>query len=252
MSSNRVIDPRAAERRRSILIMIVATIVLIAVAVGVIFWATSGHKKQGDGADPLNLGNATPTVLTDGAIRFTGAPAGTTPKVVVSITEDFQCPACKAFETAFGPTLATYHDNPQVALDYTTINMLDRSSSGTRYSTRAANAALCVAETTGKDHDFSKWLEFHNLMFADQPAEGGTGLPNKQILAIAKQAGVEGIDKCVRDIDYGNWIVKNSEKVMSEPGFSGTPNVRINGKVVQLNSPEELQQQIDDAVKAGS
>lgn len=243
MSSNRVIDPRAAERRRSILFIVIAAVVLIAVAAVVIIWALPDKEEDKVG------GAAVPTVTTDGAIRFTGAPKDTTPPVVVTITEDFQCPACASFEQQFGPTLNTFHDNPKVALDYVTVTMLDKAST-TNYSSRAANAAMCVAEATGKEGDFGKWLEYHNLLFASQPAEGGAGLDDDKLIGLAKDAGVDGISNCVNDKQFGKWINENSTKAMDQPGFSGTPNVRINGKVVQASSPADLQAKIDDAVKA--
>lgn len=249
MSSNRVIDPRAAERRRSILITIAAVMALVVIAAVVIIWAVS----RGDGSSSTNSsggGTETPTVTTDnGAIRLTGAPAGTNPPVVITVTEDFQCPACKTFEQTMGPALAAYHDNPDVAVDYVTINMLDQASS-TRYSTRAANAAMCVAEKTGKDGDFGTWLEYHNLLFANQPAEGGAGLPDSELIKLAEDAGVDDIKSCVDNMDYDLWITENSQKAMSEEGFQGTPSVRINGEVVQLQDAASLQAQVNAAVEA--
>lgn len=245
MSTNRVIDPRAAERRRSILIMIAAAAVLILVALLVV-WQAGVFKKPA----PSQTGStAAPTVVTDGAIRVTAAPANTTPPVVITVTEDFQCPACQQFEQLMGPSIASYHANPQVAVDYVTINMLDRAST-TNYSTRAANTSMCVAEATGKDRNFAKWLEFHNLLFANQPAEGGAGLPDSKLISLAKDVGVEGIDDCVNSGQFNGWIDQNAKTAMARPGFTGTPNVRINGEVVQLANGDELQAKVNAALEA--
>lgn len=249
MSSNRVIDPRAAERRRSILITIAAVMALVVIAAGVIIWAV-GRGEGGSGTNSSGGGTAVPTVTTDnGAIRLTGAAPGATPPVVVTVTEDFQCPACKSFEQTMGPALAAYHDNPDVAVDYVAINMLDQASS-TRYSTRAANAAMCVAEKTGKEGDFATWMEYHNLLSANQPAEGGSGLPDSELISLAEDAGAGDISGCVDNMDYDQWITENSQKAMSEPGFQGTPSVRINGEVVQLQDAAALQAQVNAAVEA--
>lgn len=253
MSSNRVMDPRAAERRRSLLLTLAAVTVLVVVAAVVIIVTTRGENSNSNAAnDGLQGrgGEEVPTVVTDnGAIRLTGAPAGTTPPVIVTITEDFQCPACAQFETVMGPALAPYHSNPDVAVDYISINMLDRAST-TQYSTRAANASLCVAEKTGKDRNFSTWMEYHNMLFHNQPAEGGAGLADAELIRLAEEVGVDDISSCVQDVPYKKWITENSEKVMSEPGFTGTPNVRINGEVVQVNDGADLQNKINAAVEA--
>lgn len=148
-----------------------------------------------------------------------------------------------------GPTLAGFKSNPDVAVDYVAINMLDRASS-TVYSTRAANAAMCVAEKTGLADEAAKWLDFHNILFSNQPAEGGAGLPNSDLIELAKQAGVEDINDCVTEMSYRTWITENSQKAMAEPGFEGTPNVRINGTVVKIQSPEDLQQKVNEAIEA--
>lgn len=249
--SNRVIDPRAAERRRSILLTIAAVVVLAVIAAIVIIVTTKGGKSTevGTDVDLSKNGTEVPTVVTDGAIRITAAEAGTTPPVVITVTEDFQCPACQQFEQLMGPTLAGFHSNPAVAIDYVSINMLDRTST-TAYSSRAANAAMCVAEKTGSGNEFAKWLEYHNLLFANQPPEGGSGLNNSVLIQLAKDAGVEGIDDCVTEISYRSWIDENSQKVMALPGFEGTPSLRINGEVVQINNATELQDKVNAAIEA--
>lgn len=240
-----MIDPRAAERRRSIMLMIAAVVALLVIA-GIVLWQVGVFKKPA----PSQTGaGATPTVVTDGAIRVSAAPAGTTPPVVITVTEDFQCPACQAFEQSMGPVLAAYHDNAQIAVDYVTINMLDRAST-TKYSSRAANASMCVAEATGKTNEFAKWLEYHNILFANQPAEGGAGLPDSKLISLAKDVGVEGINDCVNSGQFTGWIDENSKKAMDQDGFQGTPSVRINGEVVQLQNGDELQAKVNAALEA--
>ncbi|MFZ2512331.1 MAG: thioredoxin domain-containing protein [Gordonia sp. (in: high G+C Gram-positive bacteria)] len=249
--SNRVIDPRAAERRRSILLTIAAVVVLAVIAAIVIIMTTKDGQttETGSDADLSKNGTEVPTVVTDGAIRITAAAQGTTPSVVITVTEDFQCPACHQFEQLMGPTLAGFHSNPAVAIDYVSINMLDRAST-TAYSSRAANAAMCVAEKTGSGNEFGKWLEYHNLLFANQPPEGGSGLNNSVLIQLAKDAGVEGIDDCVTEISYRNWINENSQKIMALPDFKGTPSLRINGELVEITTANDLQDKVNAAVEA--
>jgi len=234
----------AAERRRSLIIKIVSAIALIVVAAVVIFWAVNKNSE-----DSATGGDSVPSVVTaDGAIRITKAEAGTTPPAVVTVVEDFQCPACQSFESAYGPTLAKLSENPAVAIDYQTVTFLDRAST-TRYSSRAANASMCVAEATGKGGDFSTWLTFHNSLFANQPAEGGAGLDDRKLVSLAKDAGVGGAQQCIEDQQFGQWIGRHSDEVMGS-GVDGTPTVRINGEKVELTTPAELEAAVLAAASA--
>ncbi|MFT3716966.1 MAG: thioredoxin domain-containing protein [Gordonia sp. (in: high G+C Gram-positive bacteria)] len=239
--SNKVIDPRAAERRRSLLLMIGAALAVVIIAAGVIFWAIK-DKKDSPAAAKLPAGTAQPTVLTGEAFRLTAAPKGTTPKAVVTLIEDFQCPACDAFEKQFGPTLEKLQSNPDVAFDYTPISFLDGSSS-TFYSSRAANASVCVAEATGKDGNFDIWYKFHNELYNNQPPEGGDGLPDSDLITMAKDAGAGDLTKCITGGDYGNWVRDHTKRVK----FQSTPTVRINGQDVDLQTiatPADLENKI--------
>lgn len=238
-----VIDPRQAERRRSLIYKIGAAVVLIIIAVGVTFWAINHNK------DSASAGSDTPTVMRpDGSIRITSAPAGTEPKVVITTVEDFQCPGCRAFEQSFGGTLAELEKNPQVAVDYHPVAFLDRMST-TNYSSRAMNASTCVAENTAKKGDWSIWLKFHNLLFANQPEEGGAGLPDSELISLAKQAGADSdyMTTCIENNQFGQWVAKQTADTTNNSEFPGTPWIRING---QQFDPQAGPRGLTDAVNA--
>ncbi|EGD53393.1 DsbA family protein [Gordonia neofelifaecis] len=243
--SRTVVDPRQAERRRSLMYKIGAAVVLIIIAVGVTFWAINHNK---DSASTTG-GSATPTVMRpDGSIRITSAPAGTEPKAVVTLVEDFQCPACKAFEASFGSTITELEKNPQVAIDYHPIAFLNRMST-TNYSSRAMNASTCVAESTAKNGDWSIWLKFHNLLFTNQPEEGGSGLPDSELISLARQAGAEGITDCINDNQFGQWVTKQTSDMTGNPEFQGTPWVRVNGQTFDpQGGPQGLTAAVDAAL----
>ncbi|MFW0783980.1 thioredoxin domain-containing protein [Gordonia sp. CPCC 206044] len=218
-----------AERRRSLFIKIGAAVVLIAVALGLGLWAIlSNESSTGDAAQV--------TVATDtNAYRVTNAAAGSTPPAVLTIVEDFQCPACKQFETQFGPVLSELRNNPAVALDYTPIAILDRMST-TEYSSRAANASACVAQSTAGGGDFSTWLAFHNALYAQQPEEGGAGLADAQLNSIANEAGAQNVRQCIDDRQFGDWVTETTQKTAA----SQTPTVKLNGQELQLTTPDAL------------
>ncbi len=91
----RVINPRDAERRRSIIIRVAATavVVIVAAAIGIGLIVSKDDSTSSGGT-------AAPTVATDtGAFRV-NQPAA--PKATLTLIEDFQCPACNAVEAPFG------------------------------------------------------------------------------------------------------------------------------------------------------
>jgi protein-disulfide isomerase len=102
---------------------------------------------------------------------------------------------------------------------------LDTSASA-RYSTRALNAAGAVLNAAGPD----AFQKFHDLLYADQPAEGGAGLTDEQLVAYAGQAGATGseVQAQIHDLTYGDWVKKLTDQA-SKDGVTGTPTVFVDG-----------------------
>ncbi|MFT4085950.1 MAG: thioredoxin domain-containing protein [Gordonia sp. (in: high G+C Gram-positive bacteria)] len=223
------IDPRRNERPRSLMVMISGAVVLVVVAVLIIMWAAHDSKPTG--------GDAVPTVVTsDGAIRITKAPKGTEPKAVVSLIEDLQCPVCRNFETTYGDVLTELGQRTDVAVDYHIVGYLDQYSQDD-YSTRSANASLCVAEDTARKGDYTIWLNYLTTLFRNQPNEGGPGIANSRLASLAQSVGAGDVSSCIDDLRYGQWIAKNTEALTGKPGFKGTPDIRIDGKQFALPFP---------------
>ena len=84
---------------------------------------------------------------------------------------DFMCPICNQFEQSYGTAIQGLVDDGTITLGIHPIAILDRSSQGTKYSTRAANAMYCVAVA-----DADAVMPFMQAMYANQPQEGSTGL----------------------------------------------------------------------------
>lgn len=243
--SRTVVNPREAERRRSLIYKIVAVVVLIIIAAVVVILVVN----QNNDGESTTGESATPTVMTsDGSIRITSAPKGTEPKAVVTVVEDFQCPACNAFEQSFASTVDELAKNPQVAIDYHPIAFLDQMSS-TNYSSRAMNASVCVAESTAKGGDWSIWRKFHGLLFANQPGEGSAGLPDSKLISLAREAGANGITDCINNDQFGGWVKKITGDMASNKDFQGTPWVRVNGTTFNpQEGPEGLTKAVDAAI----
>ena len=153
---------------------------------------------------------------------------------------DFMCPVCNQFEQVYGPEIQTLVDDGTMTLGIHPIAILDNKSQGTEFSTRAANAMYCVAVA-----DADAALPFVTAMFENQPQEGSTGLTDDQILQIAANVGVEGIDDCVNDGRYSDYVTAMTEKTPVQPGAGaiGTPTIVVNGEVIAnstLPEPADL------------
>ncbi|WP_330253249.1 DsbA family protein [Nocardia sp. NBC_00565] len=159
-------------------------------------------------------------VTAAGAVRVGDSNA----KVVVRVVADLQCPACKQFEKRNAKVLEDAAGNG-TAIEYDVISFLDRTSS-TQYSSRAANASYCVA---GQDH--SKYQGWFAAMFEQQPAEGGSGLPDSKLIEIAKSAGYTdpSVAQCITDRKYDTYLRDKTEQVLSGD-VNATPTVFVNGK----------------------
>ena len=146
---------------------------------------------------------------------------------------DYQCPYCKQFEDTNGKQIGKWVDAGIATVEIHPISILDASSSGTHYSTRAANAAACVANDKP-----NRFYAVNSALFAKQPKEGGTGLTDEKILSIMKSAGAssDALTSCVKDGRYTSWVKSVTQKVTTAkklPGakvpLSGTPTVLVNG-----------------------
>lgn len=158
-------------------------------------------------------GQPTPTALSDDGVPH------------IRVYLDYQCPYCNQFETTNGPQLASWLDAGKVTLEVHPIAMLDSSSLGSRYSSRAANAAACVA-----NYEPEKFLKVNTALFANQPQEGTKGLPNDKLLSILKGAGAssKSITDCVNDETFRSWVSNATTRALTKP-LPNSPLKKING-----------------------
>ncbi|MFC9768900.1 DsbA family protein [Rhodococcus jostii] len=221
------------ERRRALAIRagVTAVVVGLILAIGIAIFVKRSHQET---AAPAVVPSA---FTTDGGLTFGNPDA----PVTVSVTEDFQCPACRQFETTSGPVLTELMNAGQILVDAHPIAFLDRAST-TQYSTRAASAAACVAQI-----DRDKWPAWKTAMFDNQPEEGGTGLTDDQIVAIAAQVGITSpdIEPCITAQRYADWVAATTSTAMN--GIPGTPYVTVNGEPVTDISPDGLRAAITAA-----
>ena len=204
----------------------VGVVVALVVVGGLVVWMNSAATSTAPGQSPeaSNINTETGAIIVgDGSD-------------VLDTYIDFMCPICNTFEQTYGPTIEGLVDDGTITLNIHPISILDRASQGTEYSTRSAAAMYCVAVA-----DAEASVPFMQAMYANQPAEGSTGLTDDQILAIAEGVGVTGIDDCVNDGRYMDYVTAMTEKtpVKEGAGGIGTPTVVLNGEILTLTGDPE-------------
>jgi protein-disulfide isomerase len=139
---------------------------------------------------------------------------------------DFLCPFCRRFELSAGPTLADLVSGGQVSLVYHPMNFLDEAST-TNYSTRAAAASGCAA-------DRGRFAEYAHALFVSQPAEGGPGLSDAELVGLGRTAGLDGtaFTACVSNAPYLDWPPYVTARATAL-GVDATPTVLVAGALIR-------------------
>lgn len=215
--------PTAARKVNWFAILVSIAVVIALVVVSWLVISLNNSSADPDPGPSPTAGNIDPST---GAIVL-GTGAGRLDTYI-----DFMCPICNQFEQVYGSEIESLVADGTITLGIHPIAILDRYSQGTEYSTRSANAAYCVAEVDG-----NAALPFVQAMFANQPAEQSTGLTDEQILEIAASVGVTGIDACVNDGTYRDFVTSMTDQTPIQPGAEGisTPTVAVNGQVISLS-----------------
>ncbi|KAB1145648.1 thioredoxin domain-containing protein [Streptomyces luteolifulvus] len=232
---------RAAEKRRRGLIVGASVVCVLGLAAVIGIIAANAGKDDG--------GEATgPAVAPSGAIGQSGLviPVGKqSAKSTLTIWEDFRCPACQAFETAYRSTIHELADTGQLKVDYRLATIIDGNVGGSG-SGNSANAAACA-------QDAGKFTPYHDVLYDNQPPENDDAFAEDSKL-IELAGKVEGLDTpafrtCVEDGTHDGWVAK-SNQAFQDGGFSGTPTVLLNGKNIyqdQTLTPAKLKQMVQEA-----
>ena len=198
-------------------------------------------------SDGIIIGKDLKAVPTP-AIPAKGKPVATvrdkkSSVVSIRIYLDYFCPVCNAFETANKSQITGWLKKGAATIEIHPISFLDRSSLGTRYSSRAANAGGCVANYAPDDY----WA-FTEEMYVKQPAESTVGLSNAQIIAVAKTAKVHNLSQvssCINDEKFKAWVTAATNRATTGPlpdssvkTVTGTPTVIVDGVEYPITSDD--------------
>jgi protein-disulfide isomerase len=224
-------DLKAADRKRNLAIQIGLTSIVVIFAVVLVLYIVMSAEDKPSSGEAKSIRVTSSSLITK--------EGSSDPKAVLSLYEDFLCPACGNFEKQFGPTVSKLIDTGAVAADYYMVAILDRQGDG--YSSRSSNAAYCVA-----DESTDAFRRFHAALYAQQPAEGVGPFPdNARLIEIARQAGVAGgVPDCINSGRY----TEMAGGLAAATGINSTPTIRINGEDYSPSTPEALVTKIKEIV----
>ncbi len=180
----------------------------------------------------------TVTTTAVNASPTNGIVVGQKAPVTLDIYEDFQCPFCQQFQASAGSDIDSLISSGKAQVRFHMVAFLDGSSSGNMYSTRAANAGICVTDISTAD-----FLKFHDYLYGTdskgnliQPKEGSDGRTDDDLDNYAKAVGITGeqlttFEGCVTAKTYVSVVAATTEN-WSKRGFNGTPILLVNGKQI--------------------
>lgn len=244
---------QAAEKRRQRIINIVAIIGVAAVFLAIVggAWYASQQTREQAGA-VVNPDAAAPTgsLPSDDPHAYGVVIGGAEGAPVLSVWEDFQCPACAQFEVVAGPTLDELAEAGKIQLVARVTTFLDNNLNSDS-SRRSASAFGCAV-------DAGKAKEYKSTVFRNQPTTEGTGWTDEQLISFGEEAGIEGaafdtFQQCVTDRTYLGWATNSTDAFYSS-GAGGTPAVFLNGEpfaTEDVLDPEKLDAAIEAAADQG-
>ena len=220
--------------------IILASLAIVAVVALVIVTSVRpvGPGPQNMASDGIQIGQGAIATETP-ALKSDGDPVPNVRDEASGILDiqmyvDYLCPVCGDFEKTNGDYISSLMENGKTTVEIHPITILDRLSQGTKYSTRAANAAACVA-----NYSPNQFYDFHNLLFANQPAENTTALTDAQLIDYATQAKVDAttsVSACITGQEFKAWVNASSARALNGPipnsnvaKVEGTPTIIVNG-----------------------
>lgn len=239
------------ERRNRVVLQASIGVVIVAIVAVVAVIIVNSVRPPGPG--PKNMANGGISLqgpaLT--AITTPAPAANATPtpqptvgggKVLIQAYEDFGCPLCQQFEQQYGAQIKQLVTSGAAVIQYHPVAILDHNFTDNDYSTRAANAAAAIA-----NYSPDAFYRFHTIMYETsvQPKEGGAGLTDARLIAIAQQAGATNmgqISTAIKDQTFKNWVGQRTDEFVGDSGSlsavkfpashtaAGTPTLIVNGQ----------------------
>ncbi len=244
------VEQKKKDLRNKLILQGSLVVVVLAIVAAVFLVITSSIRPPAPGplnmlSDGVKIGANLETVRTQ-ALKPSSEPvpfASNEPSTVLDIRiySDYLCPICGGFEEANADQIKQLVSDGNATVEIHPVAILDRLSMGSKYSSRAANAAACVANSSPDN-----FFDFNALLFANQPAENSTGLDDAKLIELAKEAGVvskfKKVSQCIEDQSFKGWVVGATDRFTStplpnvavQPEKLGTPTIYVNGQLYEF------------------
>lgn len=152
----------------------------------------------------------------------------------IRVYVDYLCVHCSEFDDENAEQIGAWIEQGAVTLEVHPLALLDAQSEGTNYSTRAANAAACVAS-----HSPNAFFSFNSALLSAQPRGGEGGLSDERILEVVEKSGATltaAIEECVTSQQYRAWVKAATVRALNGPlpgadieAVRATPTILVNG-----------------------
>ena len=228
----RLAQKRNATRKRTILIASIVAVVAVAVTGVVLTIKNEVNNPVPTAATPANMAFDGGIKIGKGLKVITDpTEQADTPNIIVY--EDLQCPNCRDFEVPNSAQLRDWVSTGKYTLQIHPISFLDGNSPN-QYSSRAASAAICIA-----NGDPNKFFDYNSALYANQPDEGTMGPSNDDLAARAESIGVNNkpVLDCIKKGTYQSYAQSYTQDTVFKrfiPGtklqVNGTPYIVLNGQ----------------------
>jgi len=205
------------KKQRNPFPIVTTAAVVVIVAIIAVFFVVQTKSAQAPAQSPAS----------SSVNQNTGAITVGKGKTVVDEYLDFGCPHCGAWFDKSHKTVEDLVKRDLVTLNIHPISILDNSFQGTKYSTRSASAAYCVADTNPK-----VTYSYVSALFKDQPQEGTRGLTDKKLVALAKSVGADKAAACITSGKYNDFVAARTKQTPIQDGAGGisTPTLQLDGQ----------------------
>jgi protein-disulfide isomerase len=234
------------DKRKRVFIQlgIAASVLLVFGAVAITIFSASTQSTAVPTNATFNDGVKVGTGLKVFTPTFTPtSPTGEAPIEIV-IYVDYQCPICAIFELPNSEQIKNLVETGAATVQMHALSFLDGRGSPNAFSSRAANAAMCLSE-----YSPDNFFAYNTRIFQSQPTEGAPGPENSELISFAEEVGasnMEQVASCINSKEFGSWIKDATERALTNPipgtttQVSGTPAVFVNGQQYTWNTGEEL------------
>jgi protein-disulfide isomerase len=236
----------SGEKRKKLLVTVGIALGIVLVVAGTVYAiviAMSAPNEKVDNSKkvPANVTKLGGVVIGKDLKIASAAEIEATNRVV--IYQDYQCPICQLFEIPNSSQLKTWAESGLATIEIHPISFLDGQSLN-NYSSRATNAAFCVANSQPE-----KFFAVNSALYANQPAEQSAGPSDSELKSTLSGAGVTmnaEMNTCIDQKRYAKFIENRTAEALSKPAVTGTeiptgtPYILVNGTKYDFKEYEQL------------